>query len=86
MKTAILTVLNAFKPRASIIILSVTLTAYILFIILMYISVSVLLVFKCLNELTNCSSISEGVNEHLKISGDVLIDKDQLILNTLNVD
>ena len=75
MKIIILTVLNTFKLRVSIITLSVTLITYILFIMLMYISLSVLLVFKCLNELANCDSISERVNKHLKVSNDVLIDE-----------
>ena len=56
--------------------LSVMLTAYALFIILMHVSLSVLLIFECLNELTNCDSISEGVNECLEISDNILIDKD----------
>ena len=76
MKTAILTILNAFKLRASIITLLVMLATYVLFIILVHISSSVLLVFKGLNELTNCSSVSEGVNKCLEVSSDVLIDKD----------
>ena len=50
----------------------------------MYISLDIL-VFEGLNKLTNCNSVSKKVNEYLKISDDALIDKGQLILNTLNV-
>ena len=86
MKTAILTVLNTFKLRALIITLLVMLATHVLFIMLMYISISVLLVFKCLDELTNCDSISRGVDKCSEVSDDVLIDEDELILNALNVD
>ena len=50
------------------------------------ISSSVFFEFENLNELTDCDSISEGINKSSEISEDVLINKDQLILNTLNID
>ena len=86
MKTAILTILNAFKLRASIITLSVTLATHALSIMLVHVSPSVLLVFECLDELANCGSTSGGVDKCSEVSGDVLVGEGELILNALNVD
>ena len=90
-KAVILTVSIPFKLRTSIFTVSitVTLTAHALsvtFIMSVYISSSVFLEFEGLNELTDCDSISREVNKSSEISDNVLIDKDQLILDTLNID
>ena len=91
MKTVIPIISIFFKLRISILAILVTVTQItyaliVTFIMLMHVSLSVFFEFECLNELTNCDSISKWVNKDLKISNNVLIDEDQLILNTLNVD
>ena len=89
MKTAVLTVSISFKLRTLILTVSVTLITYALSvtaIMSVHVSLSVFLEFESLNKLTDCDSISREVNKSLKISEDVLIDKGQLILNTLNID